>query len=60
MALPFFFDGDEIKSDYREIKEGERMINFKKTKTRKTFAAIIIFVLIIAMVLPSIATIFTM
>jgi hypothetical protein len=41
-------------------KEGEHMINFNKTKTRKTVAAIIIFVLILAMVLPSIASIFMM
>lgn len=30
------------------------MINFNKTKTRKRIAAVIIFILIIAMVLPSI------
>jgi len=36
------------------------MINFNKTKTRKTISAIIIFVLILAMVLPSVISIFTM
>lgn len=36
------------------------MINLKKTKTRRMISAIIIVVLILAMVLPSVISIFTM
>ena len=41
-------------------KAGEEMINFNSSKTKKTISAIIIFILIIAMILPSVITIFTM
>lgn len=58
MAEPFFvLKFDEIKLFW--MKAGERMINLNKTKTRKKIAAIIIFILIIAMLLPSIISIFT-
>lgn len=36
------------------IKEGEEMIDFNKSKTRKKISAIIIVVIIVAMVLTSV------
>ena len=46
--------------DLDERKEGEKMINFHKAKTKKIISAIVVIILVIAMLLPSIASIFTM
>lgn len=51
----FFISGEKRGYNHRKArKKGADMINFNKTKTRKRIAAVIIFILIIAMVLPSI------